>query len=130
MSLVEQANEIINKLPLEEVGARQLQKIKREMSLVYDEAVVGAGIAEQMYNHIRAEKYISIKKATRQDGKRFTDNEADRIAKQEAEDKYWNFRLLKAKAMGMKAKIQAIEGICLDYYSNRKAEIIASQTTE
>lgn len=129
MSLAETASKIIEQKAHTEDDITELQRIKWRMVLLYDEAVSISWLSEELYNSIRSNKYIEVKTKTRGDGKRFTDNEADRISKQEAEDKYWNYRTAKAKAMGMQAKIKAISDFCVDYYTRRKSESIASNTT-
>lgn len=127
MNLTDRANAIISQPALVDTDITELAKIKREMSKFYDDAVTIAWIQEQLYNQGRAEKYISYKKKAKDSGKKYTEAELDMIAKNYAEQKYWDWRTAKARATWLKAKMEAIKDICVNYYSQQKANIEASR---
>lgn len=126
MNLTEKANAIISQPALTDQDVTELGKIKREMSKLYDEAVTIAWMQEQLYNQVRAEKYITFKKKAKESDKKYTEAELEMIAKNEAE-KYWDRRTAKAKATWLKAKMEAIKDICVNYHSQQKANIEASR---
>ena len=128
MNLIEKANLIISQ-PLTDDDVTELQKIKREMSKLYDQAITIAWIQEADYNQTRSNKYISCKKEIKYDGKKYTESEMQMIAKDEAENKFGKRRTAKAKASWMKAKYEAIRDICVDYYTRQKNTRDASITT-
>lgn len=104
MNLIEKANLIISQ-PLTDDDVTELQKIKREMSKLYDQAITIAWIQEADYNQTRSNKYISCKKEIKYDGKKYTESEMQMIA------------------------YEAIRDICVDYYTRQKNTRDASITT-
>ncbi len=128
MNLIEKANLIISQ-PLTDDDVTELQKIKREMAKLYDQAITIAWMQEAEYNQTRSSKYISIKKKAKETGVKYTEAEMEMIAKDEAENKFGEWRTAKAKASWMKAKYEAIRDICVDYYTRQKNTKDASITT-
>lgn len=57
MNLIEKANLIISQ-PLTDDDVTELQKIKREMAKLYDQAITIAWMQEAEYNQTRSSKYI------------------------------------------------------------------------
>ena len=53
---------------------------------------------EAEYNQTRSSKYISIKKKAKETGVKYTEAEMEMIAKDEAENKFGEWRTAKAKA--------------------------------
>lgn len=123
MNLIEQANEIIDSGTLTDYEITQLQRIKWKMTMLYNEMTNNAGYKEQMYNKMRANTYIGVVQKAKQEGKKYTQAEAEAISKKKSEDEYWDWRDWKAKCTGMKAVMDSIKDICVDYYTVQKNKL-------
>lgn len=120
MTLVEKANKIIQQQWHTPEDITQLHRIKREMSQEYMEAKQKAGNKESQYKHERMVTYAkSIKEWN-------TDSKSKEIWRYKAETEYWDYRLYRDFAHGMKAQIDAITQFCIDYYHKMNAEKSAS----
>jgi hypothetical protein len=127
MTLIDQANKIIEQPAHTDEDITQLQRIKRKMAKLYDEYSSSSWLQEQLYNSVRADVYIKTKKKMKENGKKYTENECDFIAKQQAEKQYWEYRTNKARSQSFKAIIEAIKDFCVDYYTRQKNQNDASR---
>lgn len=118
---VEQAEKIISQWVLTDEDITELWKIKRSMSRMYHEFVSASWMKEEQYNLTRSKEYIKIKQKIKDDsGRKYTDRDADRIAKDRAEENFWSYRTDKAYAQGMKSQIDALWSVIMDYRARQK----------
>jgi hypothetical protein len=61
MTLIDEANKIIEQDAYTDDDITKLVKIKYRMSVLYDEYSAGAGMQETLYNQLRSSEYISAK---------------------------------------------------------------------
>jgi len=113
-TFIEQADDILRLPVLSDDNKKLLRNIQRSMIVEYSKYVRLASELEQSYEVLRVDEYVRIKAKTRKDGKRFTDDEANRLAKKVAEEKYGNYRIHSATARSMYAIIQHIDNRIAD----------------
>lgn len=97
------------------------------MAKLYDEASTIAWMQESLYNAIRSETYINMKKKAKESDQKYTEAQLEMIAKDKAEREAGERRTAKSKASWMKAKIEAIKDFCVNYYTIQKNQTEASK---
>jgi len=120
MTLIDQANAIIDQKAHTDEDITELKKIAFKMSKLYDEYSTNAGMQETLYNQTRSEVYIQAKKKAKESEKKYTEAELEWVAKARAEEKYGDFRIHKARASSFKVVIDSIQSFCIDYYFRQK----------
>lgn len=124
MTLTEKASEIIMQPSHTDDDILELQRIKRQMTNLYSKTNSLWAEAEEQYNKERARKYVVLME------EKMTQWDREKSAKHFAEEEYWDYRTIKAKADGMKETIRAIETFCIAYYTKTKAERSAAMTIQ
>jgi hypothetical protein len=90
------------------------------MVLEYSKYIIWSAEAEQHYETARNAEYIRIKSKKREDGKRYTDDEANRLSKQKAEEEHGDRRVRKSIAQAIRSQIDHIESVIIDYNVEKK----------
>ena len=114
MTLTEQAQAIINQKARCNEDITELSKIAFNMAVYYAKYKQKAGVMEAEYNLTRVEE----SRIAREWGASAWDSE--QIGKLKAEIKFWKYRELKDRLVGMKAVMDQIDAFRIAYYVNEK----------
>lgn len=128
MTLTEEADAIMMQ-PREAVTHDDIYKLRQivwQMAKQYHKANEIAWTAEYHYNHLRASKYVDLKKQSKEEEKKHTENELDMMAKLYAESEHWKRREYNKKARSMYSTIEAINNFIITWHTLDKGQTTAS----
>lgn len=129
-NLIEKADTIINQSIHTDDDIKELAKIKYHLCKLVREYDVSANSEEEKYNHARGQLFVKAKAIAVWEWRRYTDSEAERLAKNQSEERYGKYRSMKANVRGMYGTIEAVGQFIITLQSERKNSITWTYWTD
>ena len=113
--IIEKCTNIIMWTSVNDSDILELIRYKRKFSKIQKATSADWNSTETDYNFNRADRYIYWSEQLREDGKKYTDGQCDKLSKRDAEREYWDYRSKVWEAYSIPNFIKTIDSFIMHY---------------